>query len=84
MWFMAKGWMRVAGFGYGVMLSLAMRGGLQWYDWLSGTQLNDRIGGHVWLIGCLTLGPLLAWWYPNVVKASPFIDSEPSESGAPN
>jgi hypothetical protein len=66
---LSKGWMRLAGFGYGVMISLALRGGLQWFGWLTGQEVSDEVAGNVWLIGCLTLGPLFAWLYPRLVMA---------------
>ena len=65
---MSKGWLLTAAFGYGVIAAMAIRGGLNTVGWLSDFDVSDRTAGNIWLITCLTLGPLFVWLQARALK----------------
>lgn len=79
---MSKGWMMVSAFGYGVLMSLALSGGVRIVGWLMGVEVTERLAGNVFLVGSLTLGPLFLGLYLRSLRAAAAEESKMAKLGA--
>jgi hypothetical protein len=66
---LSSGWMKVAAFGHGVILALALRGAINIVGWSSGAEISEELKGNVFLVSALLFGTIGVWLQSRREKA---------------
>ena len=61
--------MKVAAFGHGVILALALRGLVNIVSWARGAEISDEVGGNIFLASALIFGTIGVWLQSRREKA---------------
>ena len=69
MFLKSKGWMLIAAIGHGVLLSLALTGGVRLACFLMGMPLSSSAAGNLFLAGSLVAGGASASLYGRRLRA---------------
>jgi hypothetical protein len=72
---LSKPWMIVASVGHGMLLAMAISGGVRIVGAIAGQPVSPSLAGNVFLIGSLILGPIMgylntaSWIVPQAAKS---------------